>query len=40
MEKIVKSAFQKFQESVGLITENNWKYGGPSISDIDNDGNY
>ena len=32
--------FTDVSEQVGLITESNWKYGGPTISDLNNDGYY
>ncbi|RPD99092.1 CRTAC1 family protein [Aureibaculum marinum] len=32
--------FSEVTEKVGLKTENNWKYGGPTIADINNDGKY
>lgn len=32
--------FTDVSELVGLITESNWKYGGPTISDLNNDGHY
>lgn len=32
--------FSEITEKVGLNTENNWKYGGPTIADINNDGWY
>ena len=32
--------FSEVTEKVGLNTEENWKYGGPTIADINNDGKY
>lgn len=33
-------SFTDVSQQIGLITEARWKYGGPSISDINNDGYY
>lgn len=33
-------SFTDVSEKVGLITQPKWKYGGPSVSDINNDGHY
>lgn len=35
-----KIVFNDVSQQVGLITEANWKYGGPTIADINNDGHY
>ncbi len=32
--------FKEVTKKVGLTTDKNWKYGGPTIADIDNDGRY
>ncbi len=32
--------FTEVSDSIGLITKNNWKYGGPTIADINGDGYY
>tara|TARA_R110002012_G_scaffold207689_2_gene377719 strand:- start:1045 stop:2982 length:1938 start_codon:yes stop_codon:yes gene_type:complete len=32
--------FKDVSESVGLITDANWKYGGPAVVDLNNDGHY
>lgn len=32
--------FSDVSKKIGLVTEENWKYGGPSVSDINNDGYY
>ena len=32
--------FEDVSDEVGLITESSWKYGGPTIADIDNNGYY
>tara|TARA_R110000744_G_scaffold28425_1_gene68573 strand:- start:2180 stop:4120 length:1941 start_codon:yes stop_codon:yes gene_type:complete len=32
--------FEDVSESVGLVTEANWKYGGPAVVDLNNDGHY
>ncbi|MBU3021311.1 CRTAC1 family protein [Aestuariibacter sp. A3R04] len=32
--------FSDVSETVGLKTQDNWKYGGPSVSDLNNDGYY
>jgi len=35
-----KIKFEDVSVEVGLTTDKNWKYGGPTISDLDNDGHY
>lgn len=35
-----KLSFKDVSEQVGLLSEPAWKYGGPSVSDINNDGFY
>lgn len=35
-----KVKFTDVSKQVGLITEANWKYGGPSVADLNNDGYY
>ncbi len=32
--------FKEVTSEVGINTENNWKYGGPTIADINNDGRF
>lgn len=32
--------FKEVTEQVGLVTKNTWKYGGPSIADLNGDGQY
>ncbi|MEI8619145.1 hypothetical protein P4S63_25185 [Pseudoalteromonas sp. B193] len=32
--------FDDVSVEVGLTTDKNWKYGGPSLSDLNNDGLY
>lgn len=39
-ESLIIPSFTDVSEQIGLITEPAWKYGGPSISDINNDGYY
>lgn len=33
-----KVVFSDVSEQVGLITQPNWKYGGPSVADLNQDG--
>lgn len=33
-------SFSDVSTKIGLITEDKWKYGGPAISDLNNDGHY
>lgn len=40
IEKQSKIQFKDVTQSVGLVTENNWKYGGPAVVDMNNDGRY
>ncbi|EWH11733.1 hypothetical protein DS2_02880 [Catenovulum agarivorans DS-2] len=35
-----KVTFEDVSNQVGLVTEANWKYGGPSIADLNHDGHY
>lgn len=32
--------FKDVSDSVGLVSEANWKYGGPAVADLNNDGHY
>lgn len=36
----VLPVFEEVTEEVGLITSKTWKYGGPAVADINNDGHY
>ena len=38
--EINKIQFTEVTQKVNLTTDNNWKYGGPTIADINNDGKY
>ena len=40
MNGLALPSFNDISKDVGLITEETYKYGGPSIGDIDNDGDY
>lgn len=37
---IATVSFKDVSIEVGLVTQPNWKYGGPTVADIDNDGYY
>ena len=32
--------FKDVSDAVGLVTQANWKYGGPAVADLNNDGHY
>ncbi|WP_440875092.1 CRTAC1 family protein [Thalassotalea sp. PLHSN55] len=40
VNELVLPNFKDVSKAIGLVTEETYKYGGPSIGDIDNDGDY